>query len=93
MKAACRDLCVCVCVCSVLCASAVFACNATAQTQLLRSTAAFESAAFVTTHWLWSLRPTAGPLYAAAEELRSQVKRMGAFFQLLIQVGNRTALH
>lgn len=75
------------------CASAVFVCNTTAQTQLLRSTAAFESAVFVTTHWLWSLRPTAGPLYATAEELKSQVKRMGGFFQLLIQVGNRSTLH
>lgn len=57
-----------------------------AQTQLVRATAAIESAVFVTTHWLSSVRPTSGLLYTIAEELKGQVKKMGGFFQLLIQV-------
>lgn len=69
---------------------AVFACNTVAQTQLVRATAAMESAAFVTMHWLSSLRPNSGLLYTITEELKSQVKRMGGFCQILIQVENFT---
>lgn len=72
---------------------AVFACNTVAQTQLVRATAAIESAVFVTMHWLSSLRPTSGLLYTIAEELKSQVKKMGGFFQLLIQVENITTMY
>lgn len=72
---------------------AVFVCNAVAQTQLVKATAAIESAVFVTVHWLSSLRPTSGLLYTIAEELKSQVKKMGGFFQLLIQVENITTLY
>ncbi|KAF7658815.1 hypothetical protein LDENG_00007720 [Lucifuga dentata] len=63
----------------------VFVCNLVAQTQLVKATAAIESAAFVTTQWLASIKPSSGLLYTIAEELKSQVKKMGGFFQLLIQ--------
>lgn len=71
---------------------AVFVCNTVAQTQLLRATAAIERTVFVTMHWLSSLRPTSGLLYTITEELKSQVKKMGGFFQLLIQVEDITAV-
>uniref|UniRef100_A0A671Z4W7 Kinesin-like protein n=1 Tax=Sparus aurata TaxID=8175 RepID=A0A671Z4W7_SPAAU len=45
-----------------------------------------ENAAFVTMQWVASVKPSSGLLYTIAEELRSQVKKMGGFFQLLIQV-------
>lgn len=64
----------------------VFVCNTMAQTQLVRATAAVESTVFVTMHWLLNVRPTSGLLYTITEELKSQVKKMGGFFQLLIQV-------
>ncbi|XP_076007312.1 kinesin-like protein KIF14 isoform X2 [Genypterus blacodes] len=63
----------------------VFMCNSEAQTQLIKATTAVESAAFVTTQWLVSVKPTSGLLYTIAEELKSQVKKMGGYFQLLIQ--------
>lgn len=66
--------------------SAVFVCNLVAQTQLVKATAAIESAVFVTMQWLASVKPSSGLLYTIAEELKSQVKKMGGFFQLLIQV-------
>ena len=66
--------------------SAVFVCKLVAQTQLIRATAAIESAVFATTQWLASIKPSSGLLYTIAEEFKSQVKRMGGFFQLLIQV-------
>lgn len=65
---------------------AVFVCNLVAQTQLIRATAATDSAAFATMQWLASVKPSSGCLYSLAEELKSQVKKMGGFFQLLIQV-------
>ncbi|XP_071342044.1 kinesin-like protein KIF14 [Trachinotus anak] len=63
----------------------VFVCNSVAQTQLIKATTAIESAAFVTTQWLVSVKPASGLLYTIAEELKGQVKKMGGFFQLLIQ--------
>lgn len=65
---------------------AVFVCNLVAQTQLIRATTAIENAVFVTMQWLASIKPSSGLLYTIAEELKSQVKKMGGFFQLLIQV-------
>lgn len=65
---------------------AVFVYNLAAQTQLVRATAAIESAVFVTMQWLASIKPSSGLLYTLAEELKSQVKKMGGFFQLIIQV-------
>ncbi|KAG7217538.1 hypothetical protein INR49_021465, partial [Caranx melampygus] len=63
----------------------VFVCNLVAQTQLLKATTAIESAVFVTTQWLASVKPSSGLLYTIAEELKSQVKKLGGYFQLLIQ--------
>ncbi|XP_034560171.1 kinesin-like protein KIF14 isoform X2 [Notolabrus celidotus] len=63
----------------------VFVCNLAAQTHLVKATTAAETAVFVTTQWLASIKPSSGPLYTIAEELKSQVKRMGGFFQLLVQ--------
>ncbi|XP_068599631.1 kinesin-like protein KIF14 [Brachionichthys hirsutus] len=63
----------------------VFVCNLMAQTQVIKATVALENAVFVTMQWLAIIKPSSGLLYAIAEELRSQVKRMGGFMQLLIQ--------
>ncbi|KAM9357515.1 kinesin-like protein KIF14 [Symphorus nematophorus] len=63
----------------------VFVCNLVAQTQLVKATTAIESTVFVTMQWLASVKPSSGLLYTIAEELKSQVKKMGGFFQLLIQ--------
>ncbi|XP_076582701.1 kinesin-like protein KIF14 [Chaetodon auriga] len=63
----------------------VFVCNLVAQTQLVKATTAIESAVVVTMQWLASVKPSSGLLYTIAEELKSQVKKMGGFFQLLIQ--------
>ncbi|XP_017268937.1 kinesin-like protein KIF14 isoform X2 [Kryptolebias marmoratus] len=63
----------------------VFVCNSVAQTELVKATLAIESAVFVTMHWLANVKPSSGLLYTTAEELKSQVKKMGGFFQILIQ--------
>ncbi|XP_026179574.1 kinesin-like protein KIF14 [Mastacembelus armatus] len=63
----------------------VFVCNLVAQTQLLRGTTAIECAVFVTMQWLGSVKPSSGLLYTIADELKTQVKKMGGFFQMLIQ--------
>lgn len=63
----------------------VFMGNLIAQTQLIKTTVAMESAVFVTMQWLAIVKPSSGLLYTLAEELKSQVKKMGGFFQLLIQ--------
>ncbi|XP_027145659.1 kinesin-like protein KIF14 isoform X1 [Larimichthys crocea] len=63
----------------------VFVCNLVARTQLVKATTAIENAAFVTMQWLASVKPSSGLLYTLTEELKSQVKKMGGFFQLLIQ--------
>lgn len=71
----------------------MFVCNVVAQTQLVKATTAIESAVFVTMQWLASIKPSSGLLYTIADELKTQVKKMGGFFQLLIQVKtNITAL-
>ncbi|XP_038147695.1 kinesin-like protein KIF14 [Cyprinodon tularosa] len=63
----------------------VFECNGVARTELIKATTALETAVFVTMHWLASVKPSSGLLYTIAEELKSQVKKMGGFFQMLIQ--------
>ncbi|KAF1385577.1 hypothetical protein PFLUV_G00109210 [Perca fluviatilis] len=63
----------------------VFVCNLVAQTQLVTATTAIESAVLVTMQWFASVKLSSSPLYTIAEELKSQVKKMGGFFQLLIQ--------
>lgn len=72
---------------------AVFVCNTVAQTQLIRATAAVDSAVLATMQWLASVKPSSGCLYTLAEELKSQVKKMGGFFQLLIQVDAKKTTH
>ncbi len=72
---------------------AVFVCNSVAQTQLVKATTATESAVFVAMQWLTSIKPSSGLLYTVAEELKSQVKKMGGFFQLLIQVNTNKLPH
>lgn len=67
----------------------MFVCNLVARTQLVKATTAIENAAFVTMQWLASVKPSSGLLYTLAEELKSQVKKMGGFFQLLIQVNTK----
>uniref|UniRef100_A0AAQ4NX01 Kinesin-like protein KIF14 n=1 Tax=Gasterosteus aculeatus aculeatus TaxID=481459 RepID=A0AAQ4NX01_GASAC len=63
----------------------VFLCNSVALTELVKATVAVESTVRVTAQWLASVKPSSGQLYNVAEELKSQVKKMGGFFQLLIQ--------
>ncbi|XP_034035899.1 kinesin-like protein KIF14 [Thalassophryne amazonica] len=62
----------------------VFVCNLVAQTHLVKATTAIESAVFVTMQWLASVKASSS-LYTIADELKSQVKKMAGFFQLLIQ--------
>uniref|UniRef100_A0AAX7SF64 Kinesin-like protein KIF14 n=1 Tax=Astatotilapia calliptera TaxID=8154 RepID=A0AAX7SF64_ASTCA len=64
----------------------MFVGNLVAQTELVKATTAIENAVFVTMQWLASVKPSSGLLYTIAEELKSQVKKMGGFFQMLIQV-------
>ncbi|KAM9849329.1 kinesin-like protein KIF14 [Aulostomus maculatus] len=63
----------------------VFVSSLPAQTQLIKATTAIESAVFVIMQWLASVKPSSGLLYTLAEELKSQIKKMGGFLQLLIQ--------
>lgn len=70
----------------------MFECNPLAQSQLVKATAAIDSAVFVTMQWVASLTPSTGLLYTIADELKSQVKKMGGFFQLLIQVNTNIAV-
>uniref|UniRef100_A0AAX7VW16 Kinesin-like protein KIF14 n=1 Tax=Astatotilapia calliptera TaxID=8154 RepID=A0AAX7VW16_ASTCA len=63
----------------------MFVGNLVAQTELVKATTAIENAVFVTMQWLASVKPSSGLLYTIAEELKSQVKKMGGFFQMLIQ--------
>uniref|UniRef100_A0A3Q0RYW7 Kinesin family member 14 n=1 Tax=Amphilophus citrinellus TaxID=61819 RepID=A0A3Q0RYW7_AMPCI len=63
----------------------IFVGNLVAQTELVKATTAIENAVLVTMQWLSSVKPSSGVLYTTAEELKSQVKKMGGFFQMLIQ--------
>ncbi|XP_035272108.1 kinesin-like protein KIF14 [Anguilla anguilla] len=63
----------------------LFVCNEEAQTQLVRATSAIERAVFLTLQWITSIKPSSGPVFHTAEELRREVKKMGGYFQLLIQ--------
>uniref|UniRef100_A0A8C5DQZ5 Kinesin-like protein KIF14 n=1 Tax=Gouania willdenowi TaxID=441366 RepID=A0A8C5DQZ5_GOUWI len=63
----------------------VFVCNVAAQTELVKATVSIENVVFVTMQWLTSVKPSSGLLYTIGEELRSQVKKMGGYFQMLIQ--------
>ncbi|XP_049575745.1 kinesin-like protein KIF14 isoform X1 [Syngnathus scovelli] len=63
----------------------VFVGNVSALTQLIKAAAATESAVFVIRQWLARVKASSGLLYTLAEELKSQVKKMGGYLQLLIQ--------
>ncbi|XP_027884679.1 kinesin-like protein KIF14 [Xiphophorus couchianus] len=63
----------------------VFVCSVAAQTELIKATTALETAVFVAMQWLATIKRSSGLLYSTAEELKSQVKKMGGFFQMLIQ--------
>ncbi|XP_043985739.1 kinesin-like protein KIF14 [Gambusia affinis] len=63
----------------------VFTCSVAAQTELIKATTAIETAVFVAMQWLATVKRSSGLLYSTAEELKSQVKKMGGFFQMLIQ--------
>ncbi|XP_031678074.1 LOW QUALITY PROTEIN: kinesin-like protein KIF14, partial [Oncorhynchus kisutch] len=60
--------------------------EAETQSQLVKATSAIQRAVFITMQWGTSVDPGTGTLYINAEELRPQVKRMGGYFQLHIQV-------
>ncbi|XP_014822861.1 PREDICTED: kinesin-like protein KIF14 [Poecilia mexicana] len=63
----------------------VFVCSVAAQTELIKATTAVETAVFVVMQWLATVKRSSGLLYSTAEELKSQIKKMGGFFQMLIQ--------
>uniref|UniRef100_M3ZV09 Kinesin-like protein KIF14 n=1 Tax=Xiphophorus maculatus TaxID=8083 RepID=M3ZV09_XIPMA len=63
----------------------LFVCSVAAQTELIKATTALETAVFVAMQWLATVKRSSGLLYSTAEELKSQVKKMGGFFQMLIQ--------
>ncbi|KAJ8376171.1 hypothetical protein SKAU_G00067510 [Synaphobranchus kaupii] len=63
----------------------LFVCNEEAQTLLVRATSAIERAVFITLQWSTSVKPITGPVFQTAEELKREVKKMGGYFQLLIQ--------
>ncbi|XP_034149514.1 kinesin-like protein KIF14 isoform X1 [Esox lucius] len=63
----------------------VFVLEPEAQRQLIKATSAIERAVFITLQWVAAVKPRAGPLYTNTEELKTQVRRMGGYFQLLIQ--------
>eukprot|EP00063_Salmo_salar_P030467 XP_014005302.1 PREDICTED: kinesin-like protein KIF14 isoform X1 [Salmo salar] len=63
----------------------MFVFEAEAQSQLVKATSAIQRAVFITMQWVTSVDPRTATLYINAEELKTQVKRMGGYFQLLIQ--------
>ncbi|XP_036375819.1 kinesin-like protein KIF14 [Megalops cyprinoides] len=63
----------------------LFVCNGEAQTQLVKATSAIERAVFVTLQWITAIKPKSGSVFHIAEELKREVKKMGGYFQLLIQ--------
>lgn len=71
---------VCVCVCTV------FACSNETQTHLVRATSAIERAVFITMHWVSNISSSTQSVSQMVEELKTEVKNTGGYFQLLIQV-------
>uniref|UniRef100_A0A8B9KD49 Kinesin-like protein KIF14 n=1 Tax=Astyanax mexicanus TaxID=7994 RepID=A0A8B9KD49_ASTMX len=63
----------------------LFACSTDAQTHLVRATSAIERAVFITMHWIANIQPSTQSVSRTAEELKTEVKNMGSYFQLLIQ--------
>ncbi|XP_061096949.1 kinesin-like protein KIF14 [Conger conger] len=63
----------------------LFVCNEEAQAQLVKATSAIERAVFITLQWISSLKPSSGAIFHTAEALKREVKKLGGYFQLLIQ--------
>ncbi|CAB1314346.1 unnamed protein product [Coregonus sp. 'balchen'] len=63
----------------------LFVFEAKAQGQLVKATSAIQRAVFITMQWVARVKPRTGTFHTNAEELKTQVKRMGGYFQLLIQ--------
>ncbi|MCI4383744.1 hypothetical protein PGIGA_G00030120 [Pangasianodon gigas] len=63
----------------------LFACSTEAQTHLVRATSAIERAVFITTHWVSSISSSTQSVSQTVEELKTEVKSTGGYFQLLIQ--------
>ncbi|KAK2907037.1 hypothetical protein Q8A67_006022 [Cirrhinus molitorella] len=63
----------------------LFACSIEAQTHLVKATSAVERAVFITMHWVSSIKPSSDSVSQRAEELKTEVKKIGGYLQLLIQ--------
>ncbi|XP_016129300.1 kinesin-like protein KIF14 [Sinocyclocheilus grahami] len=63
----------------------LFACSTEAQTHLVKATSAVERAVFITMHWVSSIKPSFDSVSPRAEELKTEVKKIGGYLQLLIQ--------
>lgn len=64
----------------------MFVCSVEAQTQLVKGTLAMERAVSTTLIWVSSIKACNGAVFLTAEELKTEVKKIGGYFQLLIQV-------
>uniref|UniRef100_A0A672K859 Kinesin-like protein KIF14 n=1 Tax=Sinocyclocheilus grahami TaxID=75366 RepID=A0A672K859_SINGR len=51
----------------------------------LKATSAVERAVFITMHWVYSIKPSSDSVSQRAEELKTDVKKIGGYLQLLIQ--------
>ncbi|KAG7327749.1 hypothetical protein KOW79_009355 [Hemibagrus wyckioides] len=63
----------------------LFACSTEAQTHLVRATSAIERAVFITMHWVSNINSSTHSVSQTVEELKTEVKNTGGYFQLLIQ--------
>uniref|UniRef100_A0A8C1JIR3 Kinesin family member 14 n=1 Tax=Cyprinus carpio TaxID=7962 RepID=A0A8C1JIR3_CYPCA len=51
----------------------------------MKATSAVERAVFITMHWVSSIKPSSDAVSPRAEELKTEVKKIGGYLQLLIQ--------
>ncbi|XP_066503711.1 kinesin-like protein KIF14 [Hoplias malabaricus] len=63
----------------------LFASSTDAQTHLVRATSVIERAVFITMHWVSNINPSIQTVSRTVDELKTEVKNMGGYFQLLIQ--------
>ncbi|KAI1891501.1 hypothetical protein AGOR_G00144460 [Albula goreensis] len=63
----------------------LFVCNGEAQAQLVKATSSIKTAVLTTLQWIAGVEPKTGSVCHSGEELRREVKKMGGYFQLLIQ--------
>uniref|UniRef100_A0A8C2IKK6 Kinesin-like protein KIF14 n=1 Tax=Cyprinus carpio TaxID=7962 RepID=A0A8C2IKK6_CYPCA len=63
----------------------LFVCSTEAQSHLVKATSAVERAVFITMHWVSSIKACSDPVSQRAEELKTDVKKIGGYLQLLIQ--------